>query len=308
MDVIELMKKELLRRKYSIRTIKTYVYCLIKFMNKCHKEPKKINRKDIIDYLNRFIEKDFSGSSINVHLQALKFLMEEVLHRPKTFYYIKYSKMPKKLPEVLTKDETIRLMEVITNKKHQLMIKLMYSAGLRVSELVHLKVRDFEFDKNYGWVRNGKGNKDRLLIIAKSLKNELPEYVKENNLCVEDYLFSGQKQAHMSTKSVYMIVKIAAKKAEIRKEVHPHTLRHSFATHLIENGYDVNSVQSLLGHSSSETTMVYLHIASPRMIDIESPLDNLNVVDNHCKVDAENSVMENKISMLDSLREQNIKT
>ena len=188
MDVIELMKKEMFRRKYSNRTIKTYVYCLRKFMNKCHKEPKRINRKDVVDYLDEFSEKGLSGSAINVNLQALKFLMEEVLHRPRSFYRIKYSKTPKKLPNVLTKEETTRLIGAITNRKHLLMIKLMYSAGLRVSELIHLKVRDFEFEKDYGWVRNGKGEKDRLFIIAKSINMALQNYIKKNTLEIDSWL------------------------------------------------------------------------------------------------------------------------
>ncbi len=150
-DPIDSFKKELLRRKYSMRTIKTYSYCIKEFLKKCHKEPNKITKNDIRDYLNKFIEKDFSGSTINVNLQAIKFFMEEVLHRRKQFYYVKYSKIPKRLPTVLNKEEVCKLLDSIKNNKHQLMIKLMYSAGLRVSELVNLKVNHLELDKNFGW-------------------------------------------------------------------------------------------------------------------------------------------------------------
>ncbi len=275
MDVIELMKKEMLRRKYGSRTIKTYVYCLRKFMSKCHKEPKKINREDVIDYLDRLSQKDLSGSTININLQALKFMMEEVLHRSRSFYHIKYSKTPKKLPEVLSKDETIKLIKTITNNKHQLMIKLMYSAGLRVSELVHLKVKDFEFEINHGWVRKGKGNKDRLFIIAKKIKKELQDYIQKEGITLDSWLFSSYN-GHISQRTAQVIVKKTAKEAKISKNVYCHTLRHSYATHLIENGYDVASVQSLLGHNSPETTMIYLRMASPKMINVVSPLDNLN--------------------------------
>ena len=203
-------------------------------------------------------------------------MMEEILHKRRTFYNIKYTKVPRRLPEVLTQSEVLSLFENIKNKKHSLAIKLMYSSGLRVSELVHLNVKDLEFDKNFGWVRKGKGNKDRLFIIAKSINKELQDYISENNLDQDSWLFKGNKGYHLSQKSIYMIVKRAAKKARISKKVHPHTLRHSFSTHLIENGYDVSSVQALLGHKSPETTMVYLHIASPNMINVKSPLDNLN--------------------------------
>ena len=277
MDVIELMKKEMLRRKYSYRTIKTYLYCVNRFLKKYNNEPNKINRRDIVDYLNKFIEKEFTGNTINVHLQALKFLVEEILHRPKTFYYVKYSKTSKRLPEVLTKEEVVKLIGAIANGKHQLMIKLIYSAGLRVSELVHLRVRDFEFDNNYGWVRSGKGNKDRLFVIAMKLKEELQNYIQKEGVILDSWLFQGNSGHHLSSRSIQEIVKKAAKKAKINKRVHPHTLRHSFSTHLIENGHDVTSVQSLLGHNSPETTMIYLHIASPKMINVISPLDGLEL-------------------------------
>ena len=165
MDIIELMKKELLRRNYSLRTIKTYIFCLKKFLTYCKKEPRKITKKDIKDYLDILVGKNISGSSINIHLNALRFLMKEILC--KSFIVnIKYSKVPKKLPVVLSKEEISKLINSIENKRHRLMIKLMYSAGLRVSELVNLKIKDLEFDSNYGWVRHGKGNKDRLFIIA----------------------------------------------------------------------------------------------------------------------------------------------
>ncbi|MFH1592749.1 MAG: site-specific tyrosine recombinase/integron integrase [Candidatus Woesearchaeota archaeon] len=285
MDILYLFKREMLRRKYSLRTIKTYGICISNFLRFCHKDPKKFTKKDIKDYLDEFVEKDLSGSTINVNLHALKFMMEEVLHRPKTFYHIKYSKTPRKLPEVLTKEETRVLLRVIENKKHKLMIRLMYSAGLRVSELVGLRVRDFEFDNNYGWVRHGKGNKDRLFIIAKSIKNELLDYIAEVGVGYDSWVFMGIKEGHISTRTIYEIVKKAAKKAKIGKKIHPHTLRHSYSTHLIENGYDVATVQSLLGHSSAETTMLYLHMASPTMINVRSPLDSLE----RDKLQSENS-------------------
>lgn len=152
----------------------------------------------------------------------------------------------------------------------------MYSAGLRVSELVNLRVRDLDLKENYGWVRHGKGNKDRMFIIAESLKKGLLEHIKINNLNNENWLFSSYN-GNISARTVQEIIKKAAKKTKINKKVHPHTLRHSYATHLIENGYDVTTVQSLLGHNSAETTMVYLHIAPKRFINVRSPLDELQL-------------------------------
>ena len=148
-----------------------------------------------------------------------------------------------------------------------------YSAGLRVSELVNLRAENFEFSNNYGWVRKGKGNKDRLFIIADDLKKELELHISRECKSNHSWLFEGWKRMHISVRSAQEILKKAAKKSGINKNVHTHTLRHSFATHLLENGYDVASVQFLLGHSSTDTTMQYVHMASPRMINVKSPLD-----------------------------------
>ncbi|MEK6838037.1 MAG: tyrosine-type recombinase/integrase, partial [Nanoarchaeota archaeon] len=213
-------------------------------------------------------------ASLNVYLNAINFFYREVMNR-KITVNIRYSKTPKALPVVLTKEEVARLMDAITNPKHRLMAKLIYSAGLRVSELVQLKAKDLELDRNLGWVRKGKGNKDRLFIIAKSIRDELAAYISRENLPYGSWLFKGRKNGHLTVKAVQNIIKYAAKKARIMKNVHPHTLRHSFATHLVENGYDVASIQSLLGHNSLETTMVYIHAASPKMIAVQSPLDNM---------------------------------
>ena len=186
---------------------------------------------------------------------------------------IRYSKKAKRLPEFLNKEEIIRLINVIENKKHKLIVKLIYSAGLRVGEVVKLKIRDFEFSYNYGWIRNGKGNKDRLFIIAKKLKNEIIDFIEKNKIGYDDYLFEGYK-GHLTVRTVQVIVKEAAKRAKITKNVYPHMLRHSFATHLIQNNYTVTDVQPLLGHKNLETTMLYLHI-SPKFINIQSPFDSL---------------------------------
>jgi len=153
------------------------------------------------------------------------------------------------------------------------MITLMYSAGLRVSELLNLKVKDLQLDQNYGWVRSGKRNKDRIFVIAKSVRDYLTEWT--HDLLSEDYIFSNNRK-RMSTQTVRMVIKKALKQSNIKKNVHPHTLRHSFATHLLENGYAVTDVQPLLGHSKIETTLIYTHMAKPKLLNIISPLDNLN--------------------------------
>ena len=275
LDIIELVQKEMFRRKYSERTICSYLFCLRQFFKYCHKEPRKITKKDIKDYLDNLQERNKTGSTINIHLNALKFAMEEILNK-NFMVRIKYSKTPKTLPSVLSKDEVFKPIKSIHNEKHRLMTRLMYGAGLRVSELTNLKVKDLDFENNCGWVRHGKGNKDRVFILPDSLKEEIIKHIKEKNITFDSWLF-GSYNGHISSRTLQVIIKKAAKEAKIKKNVHPHTLRHSYATHLIENGYDVASVQSLLGHNSAETTMIYLHIAKPKMINVKSPLDSLQL-------------------------------
>lgn len=275
MDVVELMKKEGLRRNYSLKTIKTYVFCLKKFLSYCRKEPRKITKVDVNNYLNKLVKKGVSGNTVNVHLCSLKFLLREILNK-NFIIKIKYSKTPKRLPVVLTKEEITKMINSISNEKHKLMIKLMYSSGLRVSELVNLRVKDLQFNNNYGWVRNGKGNKDRLFIIAKSLRKDMLKFIIQEGLGEDSFVFKTYN-GRINIRTVQVIVKKATKKAGIFKRVHCHALRHSFSTHLIENGYDVASVQSLLGHNSMETTMVYVHMANPSIIKVKSPLDSLDL-------------------------------
>jgi len=182
------------------------------------------------------------------------------------------------LPVFLTKEEILRLFTVIENDKHRLMLELIYSAGLRVSELLNLRKQDLDFERGFGWVRNGKGGKDRPFIIAKLLDDKLKKHIRENCNTTE-HLFVGKKDNILTVRTVQEIVKKAAKKACIHKRIHPHSLRHSFATHIIENGYDVATLQPLLGHNSAETTMRYIHMADPRMINVVSPYDLLKKED-----------------------------
>lgn len=271
----ELIRKEALRRGFSPKTIKTYCFCVEKFLSSFrNKELKCITKKDVQEYFDRFIEKGRPGNTINVHLNAVKFFFEEVLRKRLTVN-VTYSKIPKRLPEFLTKDEVVLLLDSISNQKHKLMVTLLYATGMRVGELVSLKVRDFEFNQNYGWVRQGKGRKDRLFIIPQKLKSELLDWIEKQALHPDDWLFTGYGREHISPATIQAIIKEAARKAKIFKNVHPHTMRHSFATHLIQNGYAVTEVQPLLGHSSLQTTMIYLHMAAPELLKVKSPFDVL---------------------------------
>lgn len=271
MDIIYKMHREMLRRGMSHKTILAYTQCLRQFMKFCPKELMKITNKDITDYLDMLIDRNLSGSTLNVHMNALKFALQEVLHK-RVMLKMKFSRVPKQLPVFLTKEEVLRLFSAVDNEKHLLILELLYSAGLRVSEAVKLKAADFDFSRNIGWVRKGKGNKDRPFIIAKCLHEKLKKAAFEAN---GGWLFEGRRGRHLHIRSVQEAVRSAAKKAGIKKKVHPHSLRHSFATHLIENGYDVAAVQPLMGHSNAQTTMVYVHMCPAAFISVKSPYDDL---------------------------------
>ena len=274
MDVIYSLQREMLRRGYSPRTIHTYVFCIKNFLKFCKKDLNQITKVDIKNYIDKYVDKNSAGNTINVHLNSIKFLFEEMLNRRLTLK-IKYSKVPKTLPVFLTKEEIIKLFSVIENEKHKLILELIYSAGLRVSEVINLKKEDLEFERNIGWVRKGKGMKDRPFIIAKIIEIKLREYINKNCVNQNSYLFVGQNKNKLTARTVQEIVKYAAKKAGINKKIHPHSLRHSFATHLIENGHDIATVQPLLGHNSAETTLMYVHMATPKIINIKSPYDSI---------------------------------
>lgn len=274
MQISQVVMKVAKRKGLREQTIKTYIAVLEKFFRLYKKPYHKVTKKDILNHVDNLHRWKRAESTINVHVSALVFFFREVLHRRITVN-VPYVKRRKRLPTFLTKEEISRLFGAIRNEKYTLMITLLYATGMRVSELVKLKVKDFSFNENYGWVRDGKGGKDRMFIVAQKLKGELIEYVSRGKLGQEDYLFSGYTNTHMSVQSVQNIVKRASREAGITKRVHPHTLRHSFATHLIENGYAITDVQPLLGHENVNTTMIYLHMASPQLLKIESPYDTL---------------------------------
>ena len=274
MEVNELIRKEGLRRGLRPRTIQTYQQCTERFFRTCRKEPFQVRKDDIKAYLDILVEKKAPGNTINVYLNALKFFYEEILQRRLTVN-IRFSKTAKKLPDVLSQEEIKELLAAIENRKHLLLVKLLYSSGMRISELLHLKVKDLNLDVGSGWVRDGKGGKDRPFIIAAVIREELREWINLNHLTSDSWLFTGNNGSPYDDSSVREILKSAARKAGLKKKIYPHLLRHSFATHLIENGYSAMEVQPLLGHSNVNTTMVYVHLAAPKMLNVRSPLDGL---------------------------------
>ncbi|MEM5867627.1 MAG: tyrosine-type recombinase/integrase [Candidatus Aenigmatarchaeota archaeon] len=269
MNELQKLENELKLRGFSERTIKMYLFYNQKFLEFVNKKPEEVVEDDIKAFIAKKMERGISSKSIVLIKAALKFFYDEILK--KNIVNFKSPKIPKKLPTVLTREEVRKLIEVIDNEKHKLMVMMLYSSGLRLSELINLKVEDLELKEKIGWVRTGKGEKDRAFIISEKVLEKLEKFIVGKN--PSDYLFNG-RNGKLSPRAIQKIVSNAAKKAGIAKKVSPHTLRHSFATHLLESGENIRKIQELLGHSSLNTTQVYTHISIEEIKKVKSPLDN----------------------------------
>ncbi len=260
------LQRELEIRNFSKRTIKSYIYFVSKFLE--YAENKGLNENVVKDYIQKEI-KQKNPSTIAHSVFALSFFFDKVL---KQKIYIPRPKRNKTIPEILTIEEIKRLINSTLNMKHKLIIKLLYGCGLRVSEIVNLKKGDINFREGLIKIRLTKGRKDRFVKIPDSLVHELEKYcgINENEI-----LFPSSRRGKLTTATIQKIVKNATKKAKIKKNVSPHTLRHSFATHLLEQGTDLRIIQKLLGHSDIKTTQRYTQISQASIKNIKSPLDNL---------------------------------
>ncbi len=267
------LQTELKLRGFSDRTVQTYLYQNQKFLEFNNKKPEQIQEIDIKEYIGHLLsDKKEAHSSVALAKAALKFYYDEILK--KNIVTLKTPKLARKLPEVLTKEETRRLLGTITHTKSRIMVKLLYSSGIRLSECLHLKVEDLELGNKMGWVRAGKGAKDRMFILSEDVSTEILQYVNAQNRR-SGYLFTGSDNQPLSARNVQKIVKKAAQNANIQKQITPHKLRHSSATHLLEAGTDIRIIQELLGHANLQTTEVYTHVSKKQLLRIRSPLDSL---------------------------------
>jgi len=272
-DLLNKATIELKLRGSSQKTIKTYSFFINKYFEYLNQKSatKELSSDTARAFLAHLInERQISIKSMVLAKAALKFLFEDVLKKP--IDLPKRIQIPKSLPVVLTKEEVQKLLSALKNPKHVLLLELLYSSGMRVSEVVNLKVKDFELDAGIGWIRSGKGAKDRFFIIPEKLKPKLSEFFKDKK--PEDYVFNGANEKY-SVRTVQAIVSKAAKLANINKKISPHTLRHSFATHLLEAGVDIRKIQELLGHADLSTTQIYTKVSAKELKKIKSPLDML---------------------------------
>jgi site-specific recombinase XerD len=267
------LERELKIRGFSQKTIKSYCLYNRLFLAFIQKSPKEVKNDDIKKYLQNLKNSGAANSTLNVAINALKFYYSQILRR-RFFFDIKHAKKSNYLPVVLSPEEIDKMIDAITNPKHKFLISLMYAAGLRVSELIKIKMRDIDLDRRMLRVCQGKGRKDRYTLLAEKLSSTLSQQIKLKQ--PDDYLFTGSgDEGHLTSMSAEKIVKRAASLAGIYKNVSCHTLRHSFATHLLEQGTDIRYIQELLGHKNLETTQIYTKVSARNLSNIKSPLDNL---------------------------------
>lgn len=267
--ILKQVEKELKIRDYSPKTIKSYLYGLKKYFSFKKTNLRTLNIENIKQFLLSVKKDDISARTRNLYLNAIKFYYRNVVETKRKID-IPSAKKPKKLPVVLSRKEIKKLIKKTNNKKHRILLSLAYGAGLRVSEAVSLKINQINLEELTIHIKNSKGKKDRLTIFPEELKTDLKNLIagKDKN----DFVFSSQRGGRLATRTAQKVFQDPMKKAAIKKDASFHSLRHSFATHLLENGVDIRYVQELLGHQNIRTTQRYTQVTNPKLKNIKSPL------------------------------------
>jgi len=268
-------RKLLVRLNYSAHTVRNYIHQFTDFLNFFpDRDADTLEEADITEYMLYLAEgRRLSASSQNMAINAIKFYYEQVKGGTRKRYSWVRPEKPFRLPEVLSEREVSRLFQSVGNLKHRAILLCIYAAGLRISELLNLRPTDIRSDRMLILVRGGKGKKDRTTLLSTSLLKVLRAYYRAYH--PGSWLFEGADGGRYSATSVRQVLRRATLAAGIGRKVTPHTLRHSFATHLLERGTDLRYIQSLLGHGSSRTTEIYTHVSHTALQKITSPLDNL---------------------------------
>ncbi len=267
--------RQLRIRNYSPATEKSYISIVLAFYYYHNgRQTERITQTEIEQYLEYLAtEKKISASALNVTLNAIKFLFEQVWRKPRTVYAIKRAMKPQQLPAVFGESDVKKILNVLENLKHKTILCLAYAAGLRVSEITNIKIADVDSSRMVITIRQGKGRKDRQVMLSEKLLTLLREYFKEYKPKL--WLFEGQYGEQYTTRSIQILLHMAKEKAGVNKKGSIHALRHSFATHLMEGGTDIMAIKELLGHNSIRTTMRYTHVSKKHIAKIQSPLDKL---------------------------------
>ncbi|NPE27176.1 tyrosine-type recombinase/integrase [Methanococcoides sp. SA1] len=270
-EFLKNLETELKIQKASPHTIQNYLAQNQKLLSSTRYEPQKITTQEVKNYIATNLSNS-SSSTITLFLAAIKYAYSNLLNFDPTSS-IKRPKPEQRLPTTLSKQELKQLLHQIKNEKSNLMVSLIYACGFRVSELTNLKVKDINLQEKIGHVRQSKGKKDRIFNIPEFLFDQIEEQIQKQNSLNQEHLFSG-RQGKISNRNIQKIISSAAKRASLQN-VHTHTLRHSFATHLLEDGVDIRKIQELLGHANLSTTQIYTHISTEELKKIKSPIENL---------------------------------
>ncbi len=275
------MLEELQRRNYSPTTIRAYLYAVEEFACYFRKSPDKLDQEQLRQYqLHLLHDCKLTVGTIVGRIAALRFFFVKVLRRPYRQIDLIYPKRPERLPTVLSQEEVVRLIDSANNLLDYAMLMTLYATGVRRAELIRLKVEDVDSQRMILHIRQGKGNRDRDLPLTPKLLTTLREYWRW--MKPTTYLFPGmvrnwRADKPITPKCVWSAVQDAAKRAGIKKRVSPHTLRHSWATHLLENGADLRTIQMLLGHVDLETTAVYLHLSRRHLQAVTNPVETMSI-------------------------------
>lgn len=275
---LEKFVEQLKLKSYSVSTIRTYRNEFIQLLQLIKSKPvNELTPDDLRRYMVYAMEKEgIKENTAHSRLNALKFYFEQVLHREKFFWEIPRPKKAYLLPKIFSQNEIAAIINSVNNKKHKVMLMLAYGAGLRISEVVTLRTFEIDSKRMTIFISSSKGKKDRLVTLSPVLLVMLREYELEYKPDKKGYLFEGSTKGNpYSTRSLQEVLQFAKKKAGVIKPGSVHSLRHSFATHLIEKGTDVTMIQKLLGHNDIKTTLIYLHTSNKDLLKIISPLDDL---------------------------------
>lgn len=262
-------------QNYSASTIKSYVYAVKHLSLYYHLCPSQLSDDQIGIYLKSVRDRDCSWSTVNAYFNGIKWFYTRILDRQWNQRQLPRPRREKRLPEILSKEEVKRLFEAVDNLKHKTAMMVMYSGGLRIGELVRLKVKDIDSDRMLIRVEQAKGKKDRNTLLSPTALVMLRRYWRMYHPCREWLFESMDKQGHWSIRSAQQVFKRAVTQAGIHKKVSSHALRHSFATHLLEQGVDILTIKELLGHNQLQTTAKYLHVRQSRLSSLDNPLDQL---------------------------------
>ena len=267
--LLKKLQEQMLITGFSKSTIQSYSNCARKIYQHFQKPLDQISEAEFKQFLVLLVQKNYSPFTLNQYHASMKYVIEKVYQKTFVFNF-PYAKRHKKLPIVLSASEIKLIIEATANPKHKILLSISYGAGLRVSEAINLKVKDLDLEGLMINIKQAKGHKDRITVLPDKLVNNLRNLIagKLSN----DYVFESERGGTLTLRTAQKVFANALKKSGIQKEATFHSLRHSFATHLLENGVDIRYVQELLGHANIRTTQIYTHVTNPLLKNIKSPL------------------------------------